>query len=284
MRWVLFQAVLLAGAVAAGFWGRGRMVNVMPVATVLDVSEPPRALTEWYYADGRVNPDNVDPNKSPDLIRTPAKEWLVLYNPGELPVHAAVTFYFAKGNPLTVPKDVPAHGGASIPVFEHVPADMQYGVRVRSDRMIIVQPSRGEYIPGSPVTQAMASFIAHPGPLGKRETKWVYADGLVLKNETDLEEWEWVSILNPDESRTAKVVLKFESNGNVTTHELSVSPQRVASVDLMHLDAFPKNKLVGVTTQADIPIVVQQIRRAYKKGETTIAAMWACLAFPVGDD
>jgi hypothetical protein len=58
----------------------------------------------------------------------------------------------------------------------------------------------------------------------------------------------------------------------------------VATVDLMHLDAFPKNKLVGVTTQSDIPIVVQQVRRAYKKGETAIAAMWACLAFPVGDD
>ncbi len=284
MRWLLFQAALLAGAVAAGFWGRGRIVNVMPVATVLDVSEPPRALTEWYYADGRVNPEGVNPRKSPELIRTPAKEWLVLYNPGTLDVNAAITFYFTQGNPLTVIKVVPPNSGLSVPVYELVPQDAQYGVRVRSDRMVIVQPSRGEYIPGSPVTQAMASFIAHPGPLGKRETKWVYADGLVLKNESDLEEWEWVSILNPDESRPAKITLRFETGGITTTHSLTVGAQKAATVDLMHLDAFPKNKLVGVTTESDIPIVVQQVRRAYKKGETIIAAMWACLAFPIGDD
>jgi hypothetical protein len=284
MRWLLFQIVLLAGAVAAGFWGRGRMLNRVPVATVLDVSEPPRALTEWYYADGRVNPENVDPRKSPDLIRTPAKEWLVLYNPGEVEVRAAITFYFADRNPLTVTRAVSPHAGSSLPVHEVVPPDVQYGVRVRSDRMVIVQPSRGEYIPGSPVTQGMASMMAHPGPLGKRETKWVYSDGLVLKNDTDLEEWEWVSILNPDETKTANITLHFDTSGETTTHTLKVGAQRAATVDLMHLDAFPKNKLVGVTTESDSPIVVQQIRRAYKRGETKIAAMWACLAFPMGDD
>ena len=160
MRWFLFQVILLTGAVAAGFWGRGRMSNHMPVATVLDVSEPPRALTEWYYADGRVNPDAVNPKKSADQIRTPAREWLVLYNPGDLAVQAAITFYFAQAKPLTVTRPVPPHSGLSVPVHELVPADLQYGVRVRSDRMVIVQPSRGEYIPGSPVTQAMASFVA----------------------------------------------------------------------------------------------------------------------------
>lgn len=284
MRWLLIRMTLLCGAVAAGFWGRGRMLNHVPVATVLDVSEPPRALTEWYYADGRVNPFGVKPNQSPDQIRTPAREWLVLYNPGELPVSAAITFYFTARAPMTISRSVAPHAGTSVAVHEVVPADLAYAVRVRSDRMVIVQPSRGEYEPDNPVTHAMASFVAYPGPLGKRETKWVYADGLVLRNQDDLEEWEWVAILNPDASRTAKLKLRFESSGQVTTHAIEVAPQRMSSVDLMHLDAFPKNKLVGVTVESDTPIVVEQVRRAYKKGIPIITAMWACLAFPIGDD
>jgi hypothetical protein len=269
----LYVSLLVTVAAAAGFWGRGKVLNRVPVAPVLAVVEPPRALTEWFYADGLVNPAGKP---------TPSREWIVLYNPGDLPANAAVTFFFERREPVTISRLAPPHAGISVAVQDVIPADLHYGVRVRSDRMLIVQPSRGEYFPGNPVTQAMASFVAYPGPLGKRETKWAYADGLILKNDEELEELEWVSILNPSESRAATVTLRFETGGHATTHPVTVDAQRAFSVDLFRLASFPKNKLVGVTVESDVPIVVEQVRRAYKKGDSAIAALWACLAFPIG--
>jgi hypothetical protein len=68
-----------------------------------------------------------------------------------------------------------------------VPLKKLYAVRVRCETPIVVQPTRAEYEPWNPITHAMASFVAYPGPVGKKETRWIYADGLTLSSANPLE-------------------------------------------------------------------------------------------------
>ena len=100
MKRLAIHGMALCLMLVAGYWLRGRMPQRMQAAPAIEVSGPPKPMTEWYYADGRVNPDNVDPKKSPEQIRTPAREWLVLYNPGDSPIDCAVTFYCAARGPM----------------------------------------------------------------------------------------------------------------------------------------------------------------------------------------
>ena len=163
-----------------------------------------------------------------------------------------------------------------------VPPDTRYGVRITSTAPVIVQPTRGEYSPRDPVTEAMASFVAYPGPLGARETRWAYADGLILDSDEPLEEREWITILNPHANRDATVAIVLLSNDGRRTQTLVVPGERVRSLDLAGLAAVPKNVPFGVVVESDVPVVVEQVRRAYRKGTPTTVSMFACLAQPIG--
>jgi hypothetical protein len=54
-------------------------------------------------------------------------------------------------------------------------------------------------------------------------------------------------------------------------------------MDLFELGLTPKNRLSGLVAESDIPVVVEQVRRAYVRGIPVVRAMWACLAYPIGD-
>ncbi len=246
----------------------------------------PRPATEWFYADGIIQPDGIDPKEAMKGVWSPSREWMVLFNLSKKETTATATFYFEDMPPRTTTQKLRPRSSGYIVVHQIpnvVPPKQLYGVRVQSPEPIIVQPSRGEYEPYNPVTAAMASFVAYPGPLGKRETKWTYADGLAISSERALEEWEWITILNPNTGRDANVKITFNWPDEQRVHTLAVPAERVRTVDLFSLPIIPKNKLFGPVIESDVPVVVEQVRRCYARGIPVITALWACLAYPIGD-
>jgi len=246
----------------------------------------PAPLTQWFYADGRILPDETPLRSQDGDVRSPAREWLVVANLAARAVSFTATFYFEDAEPRSFTRSVAPRRSQSYALQDMpavVPPGKLYGARVESDGPIVVQPSRGEYEPYNPVTAAMASFIAYPGPLGVRETRWAYADGLVLHNDSPLEEREWISILNPSPDGAAHVRIRLLRAGRESEHRLDVPAERVRQVDLYRLKAFPRNSLTGIVVESDRPVVVEQIRRAYVKGIPVIASLWATLAHPIGD-
>lgn len=276
---------VLIAATAGGLGGfalRERLGRRIPLAPVLETKGPARPMTEWYFADGRHLADSTLVQRQGSDSHAPAREWLVVFNPGDNPAELAVTFFFEAAAPKTVPLNVPPHSSTNLAVHESVASGSRYGTRVRSNQPVVVQSSRGEYFPNNIVTQAMASRTGYPGPLGKRETRWAYADGLVLDNDTPLLEWEWISLVNPA-PRPAHVRLRFETAGKVADHRFIVDAERMSTVNLAALPTFPKNLVSGVVIESSEPVVVEQVRRAYQKDRPMVTALWSCFALPIGE-
>jgi hypothetical protein len=280
--------VFIVGMALAGWWWKRRIgrPTVQPRESLPAVISSGRPLTEWFYADGMINSEDAPLAHRRPGLWAPSREWIVILNLTGQPATATATFYFENRAPLSVTRSLPARASSSILVHELAevvkPGEL-YGARIQSNGPIIVQPTRGEYERDNPVTKAMASFVAHPGPLGRRETKWAYADGLVLSSAGPLEEREWITILNPNAGRDARVTIRFLRGGPERTHPLLVPAERVRTVDLFESNLLPKNELSGIVADSDIPIIVEQVRRAYFRGIPVIASMWACLALPIGD-
>ena len=266
-------------AVAAGGYVATRLVSLAPAVL------PPTgaaAFDDWYCPEGIIRPEG---GAGIPGIASPAHDWIVLLNLSRLPALVTATFYFEELAPRSTTLLVPGHGRRRLmpdALPDLVPRDTRYGLRVTSTAPIIVQPTRGEYTPGDPVTEAMASFVAYPGPLGTRETRWAYADGIVLASDEPLEEREWITILNPDPARAASLTLVFLLNDGRRTMPLAVPAARLRSVDLFDLPLVPKNIGFGVVVESDVPVVVEQVRRAYRKGNPTTVSLFACLAQPIG--
>lgn len=259
---------------------------LLSIGAVACLAQSPPPMTEWYYADGTIQPDGINPKEAREGVWSPAREWMVIFNLAPRETTATARFYFEDIPPRDFQQKLPARSPGRIVVHDIpdvVPPKKLYAVRVRCDTPIVVQPTRAEYEPWNPITHAMASFVAYPGPLGKKETRWIYADGLTLSSANPLEEWEWISILNPDEKREAKVKITFNFSGEQKVHELTVPAERVRSVDMFNLPIIPKNKISGPIIQSDMPIVVEQVRRAYAKGVPVITSLYATMAYPIGD-
>jgi len=256
------------------------------IGAVACLAQSPAPMTEWYYADGVIQPDGINPQEAREGVWSPAREWMVIFNLAPRETTATARFYFEDIPPRDFQQKLPARSPGRIVVHDIpdvVPPKKLYAVRVRCGTPIVVQPTRAEYEPWNPITHAMASFVAYPGPLGTKETRWVYADGLTLSSANPLEEWEWISILNPDERRDAKVKITFNFAGEQKVHELTVPAERVRSVDMFNLPIIPKNKISGPIIESDIPVVVEQVRRAYAKGVPVITSLYATMAYPIGD-
>jgi hypothetical protein len=243
-------------------------------------------MTEWFYADDIIRPHDGAARAENGAARSPAASWLVVTNLASQTTSFKATFYFEDIEPRSFSRELPARVSQSFPLQDMsdiIPHGKIFGARVEAEGPVLVQPTRGEYEPHNSVTHAMSSFVAYPGPLGRKETRWAYADGLVLRSDGPLEEWEWISILNPNPTTSADIRVRFLLPDGEREHRLSVPAERVRTVDLFHLDEFPRNVLAGVIVESDSPVVVEQIRRAYSRGVPVITSLWATLAHPIGD-
>lgn len=276
-----------------GFLTAGTALGIMGAFWLIGsltsrAADPPSqlALTEWFYADGIIQPEGISKDECMKGVWAPTAEWMVISNLSSEETTVKATFYFEDMPPRQMSQKIPARASRHLVVHndpEVVPPKKLYAVRVQGNTPFLVQPCRAEYEPNNPVTAAMAVFIAHPGPLGKKETKWVYADGLVLTSEGPLEEWEWITILDPNPDRDAHIKITFNFVGQQKTHALTVPAERVRTVDLFNLPVFLKNSLCQPVVESDVPVVVEQVGRCYARGIPVIQSMYACMALPIGD-
>jgi hypothetical protein len=174
----------------------------------------------------------------------------------------------------------------------------RFGMRVRSSVPVVVQATVGDRLAHERVTNSMATFLFHPGPLGDLETQWYYVDCVYLTSETfPLEEREWLTILNPNRE-IAHCTLTFIPGGDVDVntqayrsgrptlervrYEVAVPPERILPTDLADLPEVLPNQPYAVQVNSDLPVTVQGIRHIFERGQYEFSRGWAVLdAMPI---
>jgi len=174
----------------------------------------------------------------------------------------------------------------------------RFGVKVVSDQPVIVQATAGDRIGEERVTNSMATYLFHPGPLGEKEKQWFYIDCLVLVSDKFiLEEREWLTILNPNKV-AAHCKITFIPGGDVdvqgkvtkpanadlqpVSHTLTVPPERILTTQISDLPVVIANQPYAAQVTSDQPVTVQGIRHIFERGKYEFSRSWAVLdAFPL---
>jgi hypothetical protein len=175
----------------------------------------------------------------------------------------------------------------------------RFGVRVRSTQPVVVQATGGDRIGEEPITNSMATYMYHPGPLGEAEKQWVYVDCVFLVSPSfPLEEREWLTILNPH-PHEAQCLVTFIPGGDVDVesqasrptqpavhaveHRLTVPAERILPALISDWEGVLPNQPYAVRVESDLPITVQGIRHIFERGKYQFSRCWAVLdAIPVG--
>jgi hypothetical protein len=174
----------------------------------------------------------------------------------------------------------------------------RFGMRVRSTEPVVVQATVGDRLAHERVTNSMATFLFHPGPLGEPEKTWVYVDCVYITSpDFTLEEREWITILNPNDA-PAHCTIHFIPGGDVdvksavsrsrsaaapVSHTLTVPAERILATDLADLAGVLPNQAYAVRVESDLPFTVQGIRHIFERGQYGFSRAWAVLdALPIG--
>lgn len=174
----------------------------------------------------------------------------------------------------------------------------RFGVGVRSTQPVVVQATAGDRIGEERITNSMATYLYHPGPLGENEKSWVYVDCLYLTSrDFPLEEREWLSVLNPNR-QSAHCRVTFIPGGDVdvgsgvsrsiepsvkpVTHSFEVPAERLFSVLISDWPDVLPNQPYAARVDSDLPVTVQGIRHIFERGKYKFSRCWAVLdAIPI---
>jgi hypothetical protein len=228
--------------------------------------------TEWYFAYGRIVDESGAPLVFPDA-HPDSGDYVLVLNPSEEPAELSFTFYFEEGAPVRGRAKVGARRAASLPLHvvfkDELPWNRTYGCRVSSNVPIVCQRTQGQWRPGDPVTEAMGSTMLYPGPLGPKERQWSYADGIIcLRDEHPLVESEWVALLNPGPSEAqAQLTAYHAGDREPTSWTVQVPPQQIHVIKLDDEGWVVPYELFGIIVRSDEPLVAEQIRKAYDRGD-----------------
>jgi len=169
----------------------------------------------------------------------------------------------------------------------------RFGMKVASTAPILVQATVGDRMCHERVTNSMATFMFHPGPLTDLEKQWYYVDCIYITSEKfTLEEREWLTILNPNPSE-ARCTVHFIPGGDVDLNsnvsrprqaaaqpvivELVVPPERILPTDLALLPGVLPNQPYAVRVLSSEPVTVQGIRHIFERGKYEFSRAWAVL-------
>jgi len=176
----------------------------------------------------------------------------------------------------------------------------RFGMRVRSTAPLLVQATVGDRLAHERVTNSMATFMFHPGPLGELEKQWYYVDCVYITSEKwPLEEREFLTILNPN-TTPARCTITFIPGGDVDVgakvskpsradlepaeYTLTVPAERILPTDLADLPMIRPNQPYAVRVRSDVPLTVQGIRHIFERGKYEFSRAWAVLdARPIAD-
>lgn len=269
--------------------------GTLPVNTVA-AAKP--TFGEWYYAGSLIAGKETTPANAIHGVTSGMTEHLCLANLSANDATAVITYYFEDDAPFQRSRKVPAHGTT---IYRHhnfkeenFPVRKLFGAKITTDQPTLVQITRG----GTESVQAPlhpsnfeSSVIAYQGPLGKKETKWTYADGhpIVTSNPRQWSDWEYITILNPNPDKPANVQITFHFIADITTpkvHTLTVPAERLRNVALHELPMLPAlngNQGFYPVVESDVPVIVEQTRRPVVNENPAPRGGWHLMALPIGD-
>jgi hypothetical protein len=271
----------------------------LAAALLVAAEAPPKpTYREWYYAASLIADKDTTPANPVHGVTSANTEHLCLANLSDQDGTAEITYYFEDDEPLKRTRAVPARGTTIYRHYnfkgENFPKRKLFGAKVTIDRPTVVQVTRG----GSEAVQAPAlasnfesSVICHPGPLGKRETKWTYADGhpITTTKPRQWSDWEYITVLNPNADKPANVRITFhfvKGLSDPKVHALTVPAERVRNVALHELKDLPAlngNQGFYPVVESDVPVVVEQTRRPVVNENPSPRGGWHLIALPIGD-
>jgi len=238
---------------------------------------------EWYYAEGMLL-DKRGGKKIGDHLDS--GDWLCVVNPNaDRDAEITVTVFYEDMPPREHRYVMPAQraGNIALHAIEGllVP-NKHYGVRVSSTVPIIAQETRGEYMPDDPVTNAMGSVILQPGPLSEKDQELWYVDGIILGGGNILEESEWLAVLNPGPKEAHLELTIFHNEKPPSKWQMAVQPERVRVIKMDDLPFVTIGRLFSVRIISDVPIVAEEVRRAWERGKYECArSMFTVMCIPL---
>ncbi len=227
---------------------------------------------EWYFARGKIIDVSGAPLAFPDA-HPDSGDYILLMNPTKQEAEIEITFFFEDRDPVKQQTRLAAERVAQHPLHvkakDILPWNVEYGCRVVSSVPLICQRTNGQWLPNDDVTECMGSTIMHPGPLGKRETRWAYADGIICRKEGHkLEESEWVGILNPNRQDAHVTITAYHAGDRLPTKwGVTIPAERIRLIKLDDQEWVVPYELFGLMIESDLPIVVEQLRHAYEQGK-----------------
>jgi hypothetical protein len=259
---------------------------------------PKPNFREWYYAASLISGKETTPANAVHGVTSGNTEHLCLANLSDKDATATITYYFEEDAPFQRTRKVPAHGTTLYRHYnfkeENFPIRKLFGAKITTDQPTVVQVTRGGTedvkAPQQP-SNFESSVIAYQGPLGKKETKWTYADGhpISTTKPTQWSDWEYITILNPNPDKPANVKITFHFTADVSeqkTHTLTVPAERVRNValhELSNLPALNGNQGFYPIVESDVPVIVEQTRRPVINGNPAPRGGWHLMALPIGD-
>jgi hypothetical protein len=171
--------------------------------------------------------------------------------------------------------------------MEEIPEGKLMAFKVVSDQPVVVQFSYSEdgmSVPEKSCTMSGAgSRIAHQGPLGKRELKWVHADGHTRSADKKAADIDWFLVFNPGETMTAEVDIHLSWADQVLNNHITVPPRRVRVYKPGSEENFHFAATFGLTFESNTPVVVEGLRRWAWNNPFISINQWTAPSLPVGD-
>jgi hypothetical protein len=258
----------------------------------------PPSFREWYYAASLIADKATTPANPVHGVTSSNTEHLCFANLSDKDATAQITYYFEDDEPVHRTRNVPAHGTTIYRHYnfkdENFPKRKLFGAKIVLDQPTVVQITRG----GSEAVQPPlhpsnfeSSVICYQGPLGKKETRWTYADGhpITTTKPRQWSDWEYITILNPNPGKPADVRITFHFVKGLSepkVHTLTVPAERVANVALHELKNLPPldgNQGFYPVVESDVPVVVEQTRRPVVNENPSPRGGWHLIALPIGD-
>jgi len=253
-------------------------------------------MTEWYYADGLLMPNDTTPETAINHVTGESTDWLRIFNLSSADSEAEITYYFEDLPPRRRSLKLPAAASTLLSTHElpedEMPRKKQYGVRVRTTVPVVVQDTRAEHqtrnLLEKPALLGNTFFsrLAYAGPLGKRETAWVWADGFIERKREGRQGWEEIerlSILNPDPIQEAVIQVGFHYSDERFSYEFHVPPERVRTIGYVDLPFLRDVGAFGVIMRSTIPVVAEQVRRCFLTYNRNPLGGWNLPGCAVGD-
>ncbi len=176
--------------------------------------------------------------------------WILLQNPNASDANVHIKYFGGRG--VIEEQDYAVGAGSRVTVnVDSIPAleTAEFSADITSDQPIVAE--RAMYFD----SDGRGGGTCAP-PIGSLGEQWYFAEGYTGGHFDT-----WVLVMNPDETRTARVTATFmQPGGAVKQYELQVPPRSRSTI---HVDAVPGLDSTDVSTRIDSDLPVAAERAMY---------------------